>query len=86
MVFAIETRETEPQKNPAILYDGGAHALFYRNGDETIVLDNLHPKARPILSLGGTVAITEIDPNSEKVVRQYPVSVTLTQKLPAFKA
>lgn len=85
LVFALTARESEPQKHPAILYDGGPHALFYRNEDETIVLDWLHKKARPILSMGGTVAMAEIDPNTEKMVRQYPVVVTLTQKLPAFK-
>ena len=85
LVFALTARETEPQKHPAILYDGGAHALFYRNEGETVVLDWLHKKARSILSMGGTVAMTEIDADTEKVARQYPVIVTLTPKLPAFK-
>ena len=84
LVFAITARDVEPKRDTTILYDGGEHALFYRNDDETIVLDYLHEKAQPILAMGGIVAVVEIDPDTEKVVRQYPVAVKITQELPHF--
>ena len=84
LVFAIAARDSEPQKDTVILYDGGEHALFYRDEKETIALDYLHKKAQPILAMGGTVGIVEVDPDTEQMVRKYPVSVKLTQRLPEF--
>lgn len=83
LVFAITARDTEEQL-PIILYDGGNHALFYRNKRETIALDYLDDRAKPILSTGLNVAIAEIDPDTEKMVRQYPVIVKIVDKLPSF--
>ena len=83
LVFAITARDTEPQL-PIILYDGGKHALFYRNKMETITLDYLDDRAKPMLSTGQKVAIAEINPETEKMVRQYPVFVKIVDKLPCF--
>ena len=83
LVFAITARETEPQL-PIILYDGEKHALFYRNRIETIALDYLDDRVKPILSMGKNVAIAEINPDTEKMVRQYPAIVKIVEKLPNF--
>ena len=84
LVFAIRARDTEPQL-PIILYDGGKHALFYRNKIETIALDYLDDRAKPILSMGQNVAFAEINPDTEKMVRQYPALVKIVDKLPYFE-
>ena len=83
LVFAITARDTEPQL-PIILYDGGKHTLFYRNKMETIALDYLDDRAKPILLTGQNVVIAEINPDTEKMVRQYPAIVKIVDKLPPF--
>ena len=83
LAFAITARDTEEQ-DPIILYDGGKHALFYRNKEETVVLDYLDERAKPALLTGQNVAVVEINPENEKMVRHYPVSVKIVNKLPKF--
>ena len=83
LAFAITARDTEEQM-PIILYDGGKHALFYRNREETIALDYLDSRAVPMLLTGQHVAFVEIDPETEKVIRKYPALVKIVEKLPNF--
>ena len=83
LIFAITARDTKEQ-DPIILYDGGKHALFYRNKEETIILDYLDNRVKPSLLTGQNIAFTEIDPESEKMVRQYPVQVRIVKKMPKF--
>ena len=83
LVFAITARDTSEQM-PVILYDGGKHALFYRNREETIALDYLDDRAKPLLLTGQNVAFAEINPETEQMVRQYPTLVKIVDKLPNF--
>ena len=84
LVFAIKARKTG-SKTPIILYAGGEHALFYRNENETIIFDYLAPKVQKMLLNGALAAIAEIDPQTEKMVCQYPVDVKIADQLPAFE-
>ena len=84
LAFAITARKTE-EEMPIILYDGGKHALFYRNKEETVVLDYLDKRAMPMLLTGQHVAFVEIDPETEKVIRKYPALVKIVDKLPKFE-
>ena len=45
LLFIIKARLTNEEK-PTIVYDGGEHALFYRNKENTIVLDYINPNIR----------------------------------------
>ncbi|MBO5997107.1 MAG: hypothetical protein J6P93_01080 [Alphaproteobacteria bacterium] len=83
LVFAITARSTDEQM-PIILYDGGKHALFYRNEQETVVLDYIDSKIVPYLASGQNVVMAEINPKTEELTRQYPVSVKIVDKLPKF--
>ena len=83
LAFAITARKTKEQ-TPAILYAGGEHALFHRNEEETVILDYLDNRARKMLLTTKGVAVIEIDPKTEKMVRQYPVLLKIVDKLPEF--
>ena len=83
IMFAVAFREDEPS-DARILYDGGEHALFYRNTKQTILLDFLHPEIRIPLTKVTKVLISEVE--SDKVIREYDVSVKMVKKLPLDEA
>lgn len=74
LVFVIKERNGEPQ-NPFILYDGGEHATFYRQDNETVLLDYLNEKVIPLLQEARKVIIFEIDDDLQEVVRDYEAYV-----------
>ena len=70
LVFAIESKKTEPE-NPRIIYDGGRHATLYRRPDEVVLLDYLNEEILEELKKSEFVLITEADYKKEKIVRHY---------------
>jgi hypothetical protein len=79
IMFAIASRESEPEK-PQLIYDGGEHAILYRNKGNTIVMDFLHPDIRPYLSKAQTILISEV--NETEVVREYEVFKKQVKNIP----
>ena len=71
--------------NPKILYDGNEHALFYRQPNESIVLDYLNEVAQVILKQGGKILMFEVNLDTQDIVSDYFVPVIITEKLPAFE-
>ncbi len=74
------------EENPVIAYDGGEHALLYRNATHTVVLDYIHPMVRTALLKASSVLIVEAQGNA--VVREYFAGIKQVEKLalPAIEA
>ena len=70
--------------HPKILYDGKEHALFYRQPNESIILDYLNEVAQVILKQGRKVLMFEVNLTTQDIVNDYFVPVIITEKLPTF--
>lgn len=79
LLIIIKARLTSEEK-PTILYDGGEHAMLYRNNEHTIVLDYINPEVRKNMARAIKVLIVEAQGSS--IVREYFANVKLTKKLP----
>ena len=83
LMISIKKREGGP-KDAVILYDGGEHALFYRDPERTIVLDYIHPQARELLKKASQVIVGERDAQGE-IENAYEVGIKIVKKLPLTK-
>ena len=83
-VIAISARDTDPF-NPIVLYDGGENALFYRNGEDVIVLDYLNPKLQGDFFEASEVIIAEVDTQTHELVRHYSAKMRQLRRLPSFE-
>ncbi|MBO7244013.1 MAG: hypothetical protein J6V53_01855 [Alphaproteobacteria bacterium] len=81
LLFIIKARLTNEEK-PVICYDGGDHAVFYRNKENTIVLDYINPNIRTNLENAFKVLIVEAQGSS--IIREYFSEVKMLKELPAF--
>lgn len=72
LMILIRARLEDAVK-PKLVYNGGEHALLYRNDHNTIVLDYIHPAIRKALRQKKQVLIVET--NSGSVVREYVCEV-----------
>ena len=68
LMILIRARLEDAAK-PKLVYNGGEHALLYRNDHNTIVLDYIHPAIRKALRQKKQVLIVET--NNGSVVREY---------------
>ncbi len=83
LMLSIRSRKGVPE-NPKILYDGGKHALLYRNKKKPIFLDYINPKISKSLFSVETVIIAEFIDNGG-IARSYSVPVKRVRKLPVSK-
>lgn len=81
LVFAIRAKSGEI-KDPKILYNGGKHAVLYRNDEDVVILDHLHPGAVTRLQKLSKAFISEIDYENESVKHFYPVHIHQVFKFP----
>jgi hypothetical protein len=72
---------SQKPKNPEILYDGGQHAIFYRNEDQTIILDFINKDARLPLKKRKDIMIGEISEQG-KIEHEYKAKVKQVKKIP----
>lgn len=79
LLFIIRARLTNEEK-PTIIYDGGEHAILYRNNNNTIVLDYINPNVRQNLINATKVLVVEAQGSS--IVREYFSSVKSVEKVP----
>ena len=79
LLISIRARAGEPD-HPQIVYDGGKHALLYRQQGFSITLDFIHPDARAPLAHAESVLIVEFE--GGELVREYEVPVRIVKKLP----
>lgn len=66
--------------NPKIIYNGGDHAVLYRNDGNTIVLDFIHPSVRSDLERVVTLLIVEA--NNGSIIREYTAEVKHMKEIP----
>ena len=83
VMISIHAKDGNP-KSPVLLYDGGAHALLYRTPEQSILLDFIHPDARPCLARPESVLIAEA--SDYKVVREYSAKCRHVKNLPLDEA
>lgn len=67
-------------REPRIIYNGGKHAVLYRNEDNTIVLDFIHPSVREDLKRVANLLIVEEHDGS--VIREYMAEVKHMREIP----
>ncbi|MGD9638544.1 MAG: hypothetical protein AB7U85_05755 [Alphaproteobacteria bacterium] len=79
LLISIKARKGLPEE-PKIVYDGGEHALLYRNNGLTIMLDYIHPEARQSLFYADTVLVVEFD--NDDIAVEYEVPIRIVKKLP----
>lgn len=79
VMISIHAKDGAP-KSSVLLYDGGAHALLYRTPEQSVLLDFIHPDARPYLAQAETVLIAEAA--DYKVVREYTAKCRHVKSLP----
>ena len=65
---------------PKIIYDGGDHAVLYRNNGNTIVLDFIHPSIRQDLERVMTLLVVEA--NNGSIIREYTAEVKHMKEIP----
>ena len=68
---------------PKLVYNGGEHALLYRNEHQTVILDYIHPAVRKALRKQKQVLIVET--NDGAIVREYMCSVACLKNTPMPK-
>lgn len=65
---------------PQIIYDGGEHALLYRDENNTVVLDYIHPEVREDLAHATRILVVEAQ--GQSIVREYVSKIKTMKKLP----
>jgi len=71
-------------ESPEIAYDGGEHAILYRNADNPIVIDYVPSEARTPLSEAKAVRVAECKDGS--FLRDYEARIIKIGKIPGVKA
>ena len=70
----------EDATQPKIIYNGGKHAVLYRNQDNTIVLDFIHPSIRS--DLGRVVTLLVVEAHDGSIIREYMAEVKHMKQIP----
>lgn len=78
-MISLRSREGDPV-SPVLLYDGGEHALLYRRPEQSVLLDFIHPDARPYLFACDKVLVSET--KDYAVEREYDVPCRRVKSLP----
>lgn len=79
LLFIIKARLTNEEK-PLICYNGGEHAVFYRNKENTIVLDYINPNVRQNLEKAFKVLVVEAQGSA--IIREYFTDIKFVEDLP----
>lgn len=79
LLISIRSRIGQPI-DPRIVYDGGEHAMFYRNPGLTTRLDFVHLDARQPLKNAESILMVEFE--KDEVIREYDVPVFEISELP----
>ena len=68
---------------PRIVYDGGQVALLYRDKENPVLLNYIHPAVRSDLKKQNGVLIVETSDGA--IIREYRTPVQVVRTMPAFK-
>ena len=78
VIFILAYKKGEP-KSPVILYDGGAHAVFYRREDEVILFDYLNQELVLKLVSSSFAVIMETTKDGKDVFRDYSAAINIVK-------
>ncbi|MDR3235948.1 MAG: toll/interleukin-1 receptor domain-containing protein [Prevotellaceae bacterium] len=78
-IMIITKHKPGAPEKPRLVYDGGAYALLYRSRDSSIMLNNINPEARPMITAVDEVLIVEI--KDDEVCREYMAPVRNVRSL-----
>lgn len=84
IMLSIFARNGGPEES-TILYDGGEHAMFYRDKETSVILDYLPPETYEAWNNAETVLIAEYKEDADEKaepVRIYDVPVRHMKRLP----
>lgn len=79
LMISLRARDPEPE-SAVLIYDGGDHALLYRTPETSVLLDFIHPEARPYLLKADKVLIAET--KNYRVTREYTAVCRRVKNLP----
>lgn len=79
VMISMHARDDEPV-SPVLIYDGGDHALLYRTPQSSVLLDFIHPEARPYLLKANQVLIAET--KDYAITREYTAVCKRVKNLP----
>lgn len=79
LYILISAKKDAPEA-PSIIYDGGDHALFIRNGEQKIVLDYINPDVRE--KLRHTEEVVVVETADDQIKDSYAATVQFMEKLP----
>ncbi len=68
-----------------IIYAGGEHALFHREGCETLILDYINEDFRVFLSQASKALIFEVNLELQDIILDYEVPIMHVPQLPSFE-
>jgi hypothetical protein len=67
---------------PSVLYDGGAHAILWRNPDEAIILDYIPEQMRSKMQGAAVLAVAEFDTKQRDIRTPYLAKIAKVEKMP----
>ena len=71
----------EDASNPKLVYNGGEHALLYRNDHNTVILDYIHPAIRKDLRRHNKKKLLVVETNDGAIVREYVCDVAYLKNM-----
>jgi hypothetical protein len=71
----------EPDK-PQVVYDGGEHAILYKNRETSVVLDYINPAARKKLAGEQKMLIVEWSREADEPALDYIAEIVAVKKIP----
>jgi hypothetical protein len=71
----------EPE-NPQLVYDGGEHAVLYKNKETAVILDYINPAVREKLLGEPKILIAEYSRKEDRVIADYIAEVVAVKKIP----
>jgi hypothetical protein len=69
-------------ENPQLIYDGGEHAILYKNKKTSVILDYINPAIRKKLLGEPKVLIAEYSRREDKAAADYAAEVVAVKKIP----
>ena len=67
---------------PSVLYDGGEHAVLWRNPDEAIVLDYIPEAWRAKVMAAESLAVAEFNTKQRDIRAPYMAKIAKAEKMP----
>ena len=85
LFFILQAQSVKPSspEKAKVVYDGGEHALLYRDTNETIILDFVPEEVKQDLERQKVVNVMECSAE-DIVLMEYSADVEMVEKMPEF--